>query len=90
MSTVLHAVNVMIVDDHSIVRAGLAAIIAREPGIFICAECEDADQAVRAAQEKAPDLAIVDLIARQGIGAALVPPIVAVPARSADSRPLHA
>ncbi len=62
MSAILHAVNVMIVDDHSIVRAGLAAIVAREPGIFICAECEDAEQAVRAAQDMKPDLAIVDLM----------------------------
>ena len=51
----------MIVDDHPIVRAGLAVMVGREPGFVVCAECSSGEAALEAVRQSQPDLAIVDL-----------------------------
>ena len=53
--------RVMIVDDHPIVRAGVAAVLAMESDFVVCAECASAEAALEAARQWQPDLAIVDL-----------------------------
>jgi DNA-binding NarL/FixJ family response regulator len=53
--------KVIIVDDHPIVRAGLAAVIGQDPSLVVCAECGTADEAVAAVRAQQPDLAIVDM-----------------------------
>ncbi len=54
-------IRVLIVDDHPIVRAGLAAVVGLQPSLTVCAECGDADEAVAAVRAQRPDLAIVDM-----------------------------
>lgn len=54
-------IRVLIVDDHVIVRDGLAQLIASEPGFSVCGEAATAEQALSAAGEVHPDLAIVDI-----------------------------
>jgi DNA-binding NarL/FixJ family response regulator len=49
-----------IVDDHAAVRAGLAALIEPEPGLEVVALAGDADAALAAAEQHAPDLALID------------------------------
>jgi YesN/AraC family two-component response regulator len=39
----------MIVDDHAVVRMGLAAIINLEKEFFVCGEAENGEEAVRMA-----------------------------------------
>lgn len=52
---------VLIVDDHPILRQGLARLVESEPNLHVCAEAETTEQAVAAAETQRPALAIVDL-----------------------------
>jgi DNA-binding NarL/FixJ family response regulator len=54
-------IKILIVDDHSIVRKGLMQLINEEPDLVVCAEAENAAQALEAIEEKQIDLAIVDI-----------------------------
>ncbi|ALG09580.1 response regulator [Kibdelosporangium phytohabitans] len=54
-------IRVLIVDDHLVVRAGLAALLAGEPDIEVAGECADADEAVRFAAAHRPDVVLMDL-----------------------------
>lgn len=58
--------RILIVDDHPIVRKGLAMLINQEPDLVICGEAEDAQSALEFLKKNKPDLAIVD-ISLQGI-----------------------
>ena len=54
-------IQILIVDDHSIVRKGLIQLISEEPDLVVCAEAENATQALEAIEKKQIDLAIVDI-----------------------------
>ncbi|MHC4574137.1 MAG: response regulator [Planctomycetota bacterium] len=54
-------VRVLIVDDHPIVRQGLIQLINQERGLVVCADVEDADQALEVLRKAQVDLAIVDI-----------------------------
>lgn len=58
--------KIFIVDDHPIVRKGLAQLINQEPDMVICGEAENAQNALELLKKIRPDLAIVD-ISLQGI-----------------------
>lgn len=60
-SETIAAVKVLIVDDHPIVRQGLAELINREPDLRVCGEAADSKQALEAIKALKPDLAIVDI-----------------------------
>ena len=51
----------MIVDDHAVVRAGIAAILGRHPGIAVVAEASNGDDARRAYRTHHPDVTLIDL-----------------------------
>jgi DNA-binding NarL/FixJ family response regulator len=53
--------RVLIVDDHPLMRQGLAQLINQQPDLAICGEAEDAPQALRQTSELKPDVVIVDL-----------------------------
>ena len=53
--------NIMVVDDHPVVRAGIAAILSLEPDLAICAEAGSAQEALNMPLPCSPDLAIIDL-----------------------------
>ncbi|MFB4296113.1 response regulator [Actinomadura sp. NTSP31] len=54
-------VRVILVDDHTVMRAGVAALLAGEPGIEIAGEAGDGREAVALAERLRPDVALVDL-----------------------------
>ena len=54
--------RVMIVDDHSVVRMGLAAIINLEKDLVICGEAENGAEAIKRVQELKPDVIVMDLM----------------------------
>lgn len=48
-------------DDHPITRQGLAAMIGLEPDLHVCAEAENAADALTAVDHHRPDLVLLDL-----------------------------
>ena len=54
------AVRVVIVDDHAIVRAGLAALLGREPDIHIIGMAASGDEGLHLVAELTPDVAVLD------------------------------
>src|SRR3984957_12328068 len=53
--------KVLLVDDHPIVREGMALLINREPHLTVCAGAEESNAALDAIESLRPDLAIVDI-----------------------------
>jgi DNA-binding NarL/FixJ family response regulator len=53
--------RVMVVDDHPIVRQGLALLINRESDLVVCGEAEEAMGAIHVLASARPDVLIVDI-----------------------------
>jgi two-component system, NarL family, response regulator len=53
--------KIMLVDDHYLVRMGLASIIALEPDMTLCAEASTGEQAVALFHAHRPDVTLMDL-----------------------------
>ena len=53
--------RILVVDDHPIVRQGLALLINREADLLVCGEAEDAMGAMHVLASAKPDVLIVDL-----------------------------
>src|ERR1700729_2836647 len=53
--------TVFIVDDHPLLRQGLALMINREKDLAVCGEAEEAQAAMRAIAQYQPDILIVDI-----------------------------
>ncbi len=53
--------GIMLVDDHYLVRVGLASIIALEPDMAVCAEAATGEQAVALYRARRPDVTLMDL-----------------------------
>jgi DNA-binding NarL/FixJ family response regulator len=53
--------KILLVDDHPLMRRGLAALIESEPDLAVCAEAGTRHAALAAVARRPPDLAIVDL-----------------------------
>jgi DNA-binding NarL/FixJ family response regulator len=54
-------ISVVIVDDHPVVRAGLAGILAAEPDLTVVGEAASAQEAVTLARARQPDVVLMDL-----------------------------
>jgi DNA-binding NarL/FixJ family response regulator len=54
-------IRVLIADDHQVVREGLQSVIEREPDMRVVALAADGEQALLAAREHAPHVAVVDM-----------------------------
>lgn len=68
--------RIVIVDDHPVVRMGLAMLIDAEPDLRVCGHAEDADGAMRVVAAEEPDLVLVDLSLRDSSGLELVKRLV--------------
>jgi DNA-binding NarL/FixJ family response regulator len=53
--------KIMLVDDHYLVRMGLASIIALEPDMMVCAEAASGEQARALFRTHRPDVTLMDL-----------------------------
>ena len=56
----MRPVRVVVVDDHAIVRAGLAALLGREPDIHVQGTASSGEEGIRLVRELEPDVAVVD------------------------------
>lgn len=63
----MSAINVMLVDDHAVVRMGFKLLLESAPDIKVVAEAENGEQAVRSYNEQHPDVVVMD-ITMPGIG----------------------
>ncbi|MFI7587154.1 response regulator [Spongisporangium articulatum] len=54
-------VRVLLVDDHDLVRAGLAALLDAAPDVTVVGEAADGEQAVDLVRSTAPDVVLMDL-----------------------------
>ncbi|WP_134685790.1 response regulator [Brevibacillus migulae] len=60
-------IRVMLVDDHEMVRMGLAAYLSTEDDIEVVAEASSGEEGVRLATQLSPDVILMDLV-MDGIG----------------------
>lgn len=61
MKSGMQKITVLIADDHAILRAGLKMLINAQADMEVVAEAPDGDQAVRAARDTSPQVALMDL-----------------------------
>lgn len=64
--------TILIVDDHPIVRQGLAQLINQEKDLEVCGQAEDAHEAMQAIRELNPDMVIVDIALKDTSGMELI------------------
>jgi len=64
--------RVLLVDDHPVVREGLAESINRESDLSVCAQAEDHQGALKAIEIHHPELVVVDLMLRDSSGMELI------------------
>jgi len=64
-------IRVLVLDDHDLVRRGLAAYLATEPGVEVVAEAATLAAAERELAAHHPNVALVDLVLPDGDGIAL-------------------
>ena len=54
-------IRILIADDHSVVRAGLKALLEHQGHFRVVAEAGTGEEAVRLAKEQRPDVAVLDI-----------------------------
>ncbi len=60
--------TLLLVDDHAIVRQGLAALLAREADFTVCAEAGTYEEGLEALKKDSPDCVLLDLSLRDRNG----------------------
>lgn len=53
-------IRILVVDDHTLFRRGLTALLMRDPNLSVVGDAADAGQAQRKAQELQPDMILLD------------------------------
>ena len=53
-------IRILLVDDHTLFRHGLAALLAEDPALVVAAEAGDATEALRLAAQIRPDVVLLD------------------------------
>jgi DNA-binding NarL/FixJ family response regulator len=64
--------KVLIVDDHPVLRRGLAMLINAESDLAVCAEAQDSAEAMAALAGQEPDIVLLDLVLRNESGLDLI------------------
>ncbi len=62
------SLGLLIVDDHEVVRQGLAAMLGRRPGFHVVAEAGTVAEAIAAARKFRPDVVVMDVRLPDGSG----------------------
>ncbi len=63
-----YPIAIMLVDDHLIVRRGLASLIEDEPDLAVVAEASSGEEAITLASQRRPDVIVLDLRLRDMSG----------------------
>lgn len=64
--------QILIVDDHPIVREGLNSLLSKQPDFEICGEADDVPDALRLIAETKPDVVTIDISLSGGSGLELI------------------
>jgi DNA-binding NarL/FixJ family response regulator len=64
--------RILLVDDHAVVRFGMAQLINRQSDLVVCGEEENASQALSAIEKVRPDLVIADISLKDSSGLELM------------------
>ena len=64
--------RILLVDDHAVVRYGMAHLINRESDLVVCGEQEDAAHALTAVGKLKPDLVVADISLKDSSGLELM------------------
>jgi DNA-binding NarL/FixJ family response regulator len=64
--------RILIVDDHPIVRQGLAELVNHESDLVVCGQAEDSHEAIKAIKDLSPTLAIIDISLKETSGLELI------------------
>jgi DNA-binding NarL/FixJ family response regulator len=64
--------GVLIVDDHPIVRQGLAQLINQESDLHVCGQAEDGHEALQGIRTLDPDMVVVDISLKDTSGIELI------------------
>ena len=75
-------IRVLIADDHSVVRMGLASLLGTAKNVEVVGEAINGDEAVRKALKLRPDVVVMDLVMPRKDGVAATEEILASPART--------
>lgn len=70
------SIRVVLVDDHSVVRAGLRAVLGATPDIVVVGEASNGREAVEVVKRLRPDVVVMDLSMPDGDGVAATKEIV--------------
>ena len=62
MTSPNHVIRVLIVDDHTIVRRGIKALLAETDDIEVVGEADNGLEAIRRAKQLEPDVILMDLL----------------------------
>ena len=73
--------SVLLVDDHALVRAGVARLLGDEDGLEVVGECGDTADAVRLTRRLTPDVVVLDIQLGTHSGLDIVPQIREIGAR---------
>lgn len=57
----MRTIRILIADDHSVVRAGLRALLEHHGHFRVVAEAATGEEAIRLAKEHRPDIAVLDI-----------------------------
>ena len=57
----MNTINLILADDHAVVRAGTRQLLERQPDLRVVGEAADGEEAVRLAKELKPDLVVMDV-----------------------------
>lgn len=55
------AIRILLVDDHTVMRAGTRRILEDEPDLVVVGEAGDGDEALRLAEDGQPDVVLLDI-----------------------------
>jgi NarL family two-component system response regulator LiaR len=55
-------IRLLVADDQTIVRKGICALLATEPGIEVVGEAQDGQEAIEQAEALRPDIILMDLV----------------------------
>jgi DNA-binding NarL/FixJ family response regulator len=82
-------IRVLVSDDHPLIRAGLGALLAAQPGIEVVGTVAGGEDAVKAAATKMPDVVLLELAMEDADGIGVIEQIVADGLAETPERPIR-